>query len=56
MKDLTSQLNLIRMDLYATQDLVRTQLTNIRSVLSSHHRIFSDIRSLLKSMMKVSSY
>ena len=35
------------------QELVKQRVAAIRSVLSLHHKLMSDIRSILKSMTKV---
>ena len=35
------------------KDGVKTQVVSIRNILSYHHKLMSDIRSILKSLAKV---
>ena len=41
--------------LSVAQDCMKNQVIVVRNRLSSHHKLMSDVRNLLKSMVKVGS-
>jgi hypothetical protein len=41
--------------LFMAQDSLKNQVITVRNLLSSHHKLMSDVRNLLKSIVKVSS-
>ena len=48
-------LYIINFGLLCFKDGVKTQVVSIRNILSYHHKLMSDIRSILKSLAKVTN-
>ncbi|XP_063243710.1 serine/threonine-protein kinase SMG1 isoform X2 [Bacillus rossius redtenbacheri] len=51
-KSLQQQKASLQESLYTTQDSVKSQVLVLRSCLSTHHKLMSEVRNLLKSMVK----
>ncbi|XP_014248245.1 serine/threonine-protein kinase SMG1 isoform X2 [Cimex lectularius] len=51
-RNLNSEIEPLQMNLLSSEDCVKNKATMIRSTMSKHHRIVSDIRTLLKAMVK----
>jgi hypothetical protein len=54
-KTLQQQMVGLQDSLFIAQDCLKNQAIAVRNRLSSHHKLMSDVRNLLKSMVKVSS-
>jgi hypothetical protein len=54
-KTLQQKMVELQESLFIAQDSVKNQVIAVRNRLSSHHKLMSDVRNLLKSMVKVSS-
>lgn len=53
-KTLQQQMVGFQESLFIAQDCLKNQVLAVRNRLSSHHKLMSDVRNLLKSMVKVS--
>lgn len=53
LKQLGHELEPLKNCVNNARDEVKSMATSLRVLLSEHHKIFVDVRSLLKSMMKV---
>lgn len=54
-KTLQQKLVGLQESLSVAQDCMKSQVIAVRNRLSSHHKLMSDVRNLLKSMVKVGS-
>ena len=54
-KTLQQKLVGLQESLSVAQDCMKNQVIAVRNRLSSHHKLMSDVRNLLKSMVKVGS-
>jgi hypothetical protein len=54
-KTLQQKMVELQESIFVAQDCVKNQVIAVRNHLSSHHKLMSDVRNLLKSMVKVSS-
>lgn len=52
-RKLKAELEPQQIQLLAAEDCVKNKATNIRVAMAKHHRIIADIRTLLKTMVKV---
>ena len=55
-KSLQQQMVGLQESLFGAQDCLKNQVIVVRNRLSTHHKLMSDIRNLLKSMVKVSKF
>lgn len=53
MKKLGQELEPLKNQVNEAKDEVKAMATSLRVLLSEHHKILADVRSLLKSMTKV---